>query len=85
MLFTAGIKANFDCDKVSGTGHTAADNQGAFQGTASFKINGATVNAAITTVLLGPPRVTEDGTLHATTSHTFVFEDGTFTTLDSAV
>jgi hypothetical protein len=47
VLFTAGIKANFDCDKVSGTGHTAADNQGAFQGTASFKINGATVNAAI--------------------------------------
>ncbi len=36
-------------------------------------------------VLLGPPRVTEDGTLHATTSHTFVFADGTFTTLDSAV
>jgi hypothetical protein len=73
-------------EKVRGTGHTTAINQNTFQGTAEVQVNGSTVTANVTTVLLGPPTLTEDGTLQAATSHTFVFPDGSsFVTLDRAV
>jgi hypothetical protein len=86
MFFTSELKANSGCDNVSGEGHTRAVNQNTFQGTAVFKINDQTVSATVTTVLLGPPRATEDGTLHAATSHTFVFPNGSsITTRDNAV
>ena len=82
---TAFSLAN-DCELVKGSGHTFATGPGVFQGTASVTVNGQTVNAAVTTVLLGPPTATADGTLLAATSHTFVFQDGsTFTTFDRAV
>lgn len=78
--------AGSPCDKVSGTGNTTAVGPAAFQGTASVKIDGQVLNASVTTVLLGQPQQTEDGTLQAATSHTFAFSDGSsFTTLDSAI
>jgi hypothetical protein len=83
LLFTNAAQANPDCAKVKGTGNTAAIAQGVFQGTANFDQNRT---ATVTTYLLGAPTETEDGTLRATTSHTFVFADGSsFTTLDRAV
>ncbi|HVE57651.1 MAG TPA: hypothetical protein VNB22_12530 [Pyrinomonadaceae bacterium] len=86
LLFTGAAQANPDCSKLSGTGQTAAVAPGVFEGTAAVKINGQTQNAAVTTYLLGAPTTAEDGTLKATTSHTFVFADGSsLTTLDRAV
>ena len=86
LLFTTAAQAKPDCAKVKGTGNTAAVAQGVFQGTAAVDSNGQTQNVSVTTYLLGPPTVIEDGTLHATTSHTFGFADGSsFTTLDRAV
>ena len=86
LSFAGETKAEPGFEKVRGTGHTTAINQNTFQGTAEVRINGETVTANVTTVLLGAPTVTEDGTLHAATSHTFVFADGSsFVTLDSAV
>lgn len=86
LLTAVAIQASPDCTKVKGTGNTAAIAEGVFQGTAAFNNSGQTQNANVTTYLLGPPRATEDGTLHATTSHTFDFGNGSsFTTLDSAV
>lgn len=70
---------------VSGTGQTAAVSPTAFQGTAVVDFNGQIENAAVTVVMLGPPRATEDGTLHAETSHTFAFNGGSLITLDNAV
>jgi hypothetical protein len=86
LLFTGALQAGPDCTKTSGTGQTAAVAQGVFEGTAAVKIDGQSQNAAVTTYLLGAPETTEDGTLKATTSHTFVFADGSsLTTLDRAV
>ena len=83
LLFTTAAQAKTDCAKVKGTGNTAAVAQGVFQGTANF---GQNQTAMVTTFLLGAPTITEDGTLHATTSHTFDFGNGnSFTTLDRAV
>ena len=84
LTFTAA--ASSDCDKVRGTGLTFAIGPSTFQGNASLNVNGTDVIVSVTTNLLGPPTATEDGTLLATTSHTFVFPDGSsFTTLDHAV
>lgn len=78
--------AKSDCDNVKGTGNTFATGPATFQGTATFKIGGQTQNASVTTNLLGPPEVGDDGTLHARTSHSFVLEDGSsITTVDNAV
>jgi hypothetical protein len=86
MVFTSGAGAKSVCDKVSGTGHTFAVGPTTFQGTASLNINNTNIIVTVTTNLLGPPTATEDGTLLATTSHTFVFQDGSsLTTLDHAV
>ena len=86
MVFTSGAEAKSDCDKVSGTGHTFAVGPTTFQGIASLNINSTNIVVTVTTNLLGPPTATEDGTLLATTSHTFVFQDGSsLTTLDHAV
>ena len=83
LLFTGAIHAKPDCANIKGTGSTMAVDQGVFQGTANF---GQNMNATVTTYLLGPPNATEDGTLHATTSHAFDFGNGnSFTTLDRAV
>ena len=83
LLFTVAAQAKPDCANVKGTGNTTAIAQGVFQGTANF---GKNQTATVTTYLLGAPTETEDGTLRATTSHTFVFADGSsFTTLDRAV
>ena len=86
MIFTSGAEAKSDCDKVSGTGHTLAVGPATFQGVANLTLNNTDVIVTVTTNLLGPPTATEDGTLLATTSHTFVFQDGSsLTTLDQAV
>ncbi len=86
MVVTAGAEAKSDCDKVSGTGQTFAVGPATFQGIASLDLNNTNVIVTVTTNLLGPPTATEDGTLLATTSHTFVFQDGSsLTTLDHAV
>jgi hypothetical protein len=86
MPLTFAAAAKSDCDKVHGTGHTFAIGPATFQGTASLNLNGSDLVVSVTTNLLGPPTATEDGTLMATTSHTFVFPDGSsFTTLDHAV
>jgi len=86
MLFTSGAEAKSDCDKLSGTGHTFAIGPATFQGIASLNLNNTSVIVTVTTNLLGPPTATDDGTLLATTSHTFVFQDGSsLTTLDHAV
>ncbi len=83
ILFTTFAQAKPDCANVKGTGNTTAIAQGVFQGTANF---GQNQTAMVTTFLLGAPTVTEDGTLHATTSHTFDFGNGdSITTLDRAV
>lgn len=86
VSFVGETKAEPGFEKVRGTGHTTAISQSAFQGTAEVQINGDTLTANVTTVLLGPPTATADGTLHAATSHTFTFPDGSsFVTLDRAV
>ena len=86
LLSQTAFSAGADCESVKGSGHTFATGPGVFQGTATISGNGQTVTAAVTTVLLGPPTATADGTLLAATSHTFVFPDGsTFTTIDRAV
>ena len=86
MAFTCGAEAKSDCDKVSGTGHTLAVGPATFQGIANLNLNNTDVIVTVTTNLLGLPTATEDGTLLATTSHTFVFQDGgSLTTLDHAV
>jgi hypothetical protein len=86
MIFTSGAEAKSDCDKVSGNGRTLAVGPATFQGIASLDLDNTSVNVSVTTNLLGPPTATEDGTLLAKTSHTFVFQDGsTLTTLDHAV
>ena len=83
LLFTAAIQAKPGCANVKGTGNTQAIAEGAFQGTADF---GQNQTATVTTYLLGAPTASDDGTLHAVTSHTFTFADGSsFTTLDRAV
>ena len=86
ILSQAAFSSGADCELVKGTGHTFATGPGVFQGSAVVAANGQTINAAVTTVLLGPPTATPDGTLLAVTSHNFVFPDGsTFTTIDRAV
>lgn len=86
LTLVAGANAGTSCDKVRGAGHTFATGPATFQGSATVKIGDEEYNAAVTTNLLGPPRVTEDGTLLAHTSHTFVFGNGSsFTTFDNAV
>jgi hypothetical protein len=87
LLSLAGeTKAEPGFEKVRGAGHTTAISQTAFQGAAELQVGGETLTANVTTVLLGPPTVTADGTLHAATSHTFSFTDGSsFVTLDRAV
>jgi hypothetical protein len=86
LLFNGAAQAGPDCAKVSGTGQTAAVAEGVFQGTAAVDVDGQSRDAAVTTYLLGAPTSSEDGTLKATTSHTFFFADGSsLTTLDSAV
>jgi hypothetical protein len=86
LMLAPALKATPDCDMIKGTGHTFAIGRTTFQGTASIDNGGQTVSASVTTNLLGPPTATEDGTLHATTSHTFVFSDeSSFTTIDRAV
>lgn len=81
----AAAQAESDCARVTGQGHTLGVGPGSFAGTANLGINGVSATATVTTVLLGPPTATEDGTLHATTSHTFLVGGGSFTTLDNAV
>lgn len=86
LLSQSALSAGVDCESVRGSGHTFTTGPGVFQGTASVAGDGQTVTAAVTTVLLGPPTATPDGTLLAATSHTFVFPDGSsFTTIDRAV
>ena len=86
LLFAGAIQAKPDCANVKGTGSTMAVAEGVFQGAAAVNSSGQTQNASVTTYLLGPPNATEDGTLHATTSHTFDLGNGdSFTTLDRAV
>jgi hypothetical protein len=86
LLSNAAFSYGSNCERVKGTGHTFATGPRVFQGTASVAGDGQTVNVAVTTTLLGQPTATEDGTLLAATSHTFVFPDGsTFTTIDRAV
>jgi hypothetical protein len=86
LLSTAAFSLGSNCETVKGTGHTFATQPGTFQGTAYVTSERQTTNAAVTTTLLGAPTPTADGTLLASTSHTFVFPDGsTFTTIDRAV
>lgn len=86
ILSLAGeMRAAKPCLNVNGTGQTSAVSPTAFQGTAVVDFGGQIENAAVTVVMLGPPRVTEDGTLQAETSHTLAFNGGSLVTLDNAV
>ena len=80
------VKAGAGCDRIQGNGQTFAVGPATFQGFATVQLDGQSYSAAVTTNLLGPPKVTEDGTLLAHTSHTFVFDNGSsFTTFDNAI
>ena len=82
-LLIAASPVGAPCEKVKGTGATFGTGPTSFAGTATFDDGRI---ADVSTNLLGPPRAGDDGTLHATTSHTFTFGDGsTFTTMDKAV
>ena len=81
------------CDPVSaiGTTFSVPVNIGpgtvcAFAGSADVSLGDQQfVDVSVITFVLGPPRVGDDGALHAATSHTFDFGDlGSFTTLDKA-
>jgi hypothetical protein len=86
LTLMAGAETRPGCDRVRGTGNTIATGPTTFQGSSTIKIGDQEDNSAVTTNLLGPPKVTEDGTLLAHTSHTFVFDNGSsFTTFDNAV
>jgi hypothetical protein len=86
LALSSAAGARTDCETVKGSGHTFATGPFTFQGTAVFTIAGETSNVSVTTNLLGPPGATDDGTLHARTSHVFVFADGSsIVTLDNAV
>lgn len=87
-LLTSHVDATTvdDCVGVRGFGETFATGPGTFQGNATLETKTGVENASVVTNLLGPPTPGDDGTLHASTSHTFVLEDGSsFTTLDNAV
>ena len=72
------------CDPVMGAGQTFGTPTG-FAGSADLVIRGVEFTAQVTTILLGPIRETDDGTLLADTSHTFdLGADGTFVTVDKA-
>ncbi len=76
------------CDPLSGSGHTFGVAEGVFEGEGILFIRGEEFAVSITTILLGPPVEGDDGTLHAVTSHTFVFDDddeSSITTIDKAV
>ncbi|MEO8041621.1 MAG: hypothetical protein ABI646_03325 [Acidobacteriota bacterium] len=86
LISAPSVDAKDGCNRVSGTGNTFATGPTTFQGTALLRIDGRLETVSVTTNLLGPPKVGDDGTLLAHTSHTFVFDDGSsFTTLDNAV
>ena len=86
LTLVAGANARTGCDKVRGAGNTFATGPTTFQGSATVNLGDEEYIVAVTTNLLGPPRVTEDGTLLANTSHAFVFDGGSsLTTFDNAV
>ncbi len=74
------------CDPVSGDGATAVGEvPGVFEGSAGLRIRGDEFEVSVNTILCGLPREGDNGTMHATTSHTFTFTDGSsFTTTDKA-
>jgi len=75
------------CNPVDGWGSTTdEDGDGVFVGSGALVIRGAEFEVSITTVLLAGPFEGDDGTLHATTSHTFSFdEENSFITTDKAI
>jgi hypothetical protein len=71
---------------VKGFGETYAISPFEFEGTGALIIGGVEHDVSIYTMLLGDPVPGSDGTLHAATSHTFTFTDGsTLVTMDRAV
>lgn len=87
VVLTPAHAAARACAPVAGFGETAVGKvPGVFEGLGSISIAGEEFEVALETVLLGKPVEGDDGTLHAVTSHTFVFNDeDSFTTLDRAI
>ena len=90
MFLPAGsvtAEENPACDPVSGSGATVVNPMtGDFEGTGTLTIRGEEFNVEIITSLIQGPVPGDDGTLHATTQHTFTFPDGSsFTTTDKAI
>lgn len=83
---TSALKAP-RCDPVSGDGTTAVDDEpGVFEGSGTVFIRGEEFAVSIRTVIIGKPIERGDGTTHATTEHTFIFDgDNSFTTTDKAI
>jgi len=75
------------CDSVSGDGATAVDDEeGVFEGSGIVFIRGEEFDVSIRTIIVDGPIEGDDGTLRATTSHEFTFDDGSsFTTTDKAI
>lgn len=95
VVLTPAHAAAPACAPVAGFGETAVvfdpkcdpdKADGVFVGMGIISIAGEDFEVALETILLGPPVEGDDGTLHAVTSHTFVFNDeDSFTTIDRAV
>lgn len=89
VVLTPAHAAAPACAPVAGFGETAVVDPkcgGVFVGMGIISIAGEEFDVALETVLLGEPVEGDDGTLHAVTSHTVVFNDeDSFTTIDRAV
>lgn len=85
LVTTAMANGQSTCQTVKASGITFAVGPFTFQGSAVFNIGRQDHDVSVTTNLLGPPRET-GGVLHASTTHLFVFQDGSsIVTLDKAV
>jgi hypothetical protein len=72
-------------DPVSGTGAAVANmNTGQATGVATLVVRGVELSATVA-VQLGIPSFSDEGVLHAESSHTFTFANGTITTSDKIV
>ena len=95
VVLTPAHAAAPACAPVAGFGETAVvfdpkcdpdKADGVCVGMGIISIAGEEFEVALETVLLGEPVEGDDGTLHAVTSHTVVFNDqDSFTTIDRAV
>ena len=72
-------------DPVSGWGASSAINDYQFAGTAALVVRGQMRSAELLVTVLGPPRISNDGVQHVVATHTFTFDDGSFTTSDKEI